>query len=226
MDVLVVGGSEQDEAKLAGAFAGAESSFVIRRLRFPATARCRALVFEAADRPELAALGLALARSEAHFDEVPLLLAVSAQVLARVDPMNGFDELLLHPYTEEELGLRLSALEFRRNGTAGRERMGGIVFDHRKREVEVNGRAVSLTTKEFALFSYLWTQRGRVLTRRTLLNRIWGEGAEVGPRTVDIHVRRLRVKLGGSVPLETLRGTGYKLRVHSAELPDRAVAER
>ena len=69
-----------------------------------------------------------------------------------------------------------------------------------------------LTAKEFALLAFLAQNRGRVFSRESLLARVWGGRYEGGARTVDIHVRRLRMKLGDAFPLETLRGAGYKLR--------------
>jgi DNA-binding response OmpR family regulator len=80
-----------------------------------------------------------------------------------------------------------------------------------------NGQAVALTAKEFALLVYLCERRGKVLSRDHLLARVWGNRYDGGPRTVDIHVRRLRAKLGDALPLETLRGSGYKLRMPEAE---------
>jgi DNA-binding response OmpR family regulator len=78
--------------------------------------------------------------------------------------------------------------------------------------VSSDGRRVTLTAKEFALLAFLAAHRGRVFTREALLARVWGSRYEGGARTVDIHVRRLRAKLGDALPLETLRGAGYKLR--------------
>jgi DNA-binding response OmpR family regulator len=81
---------------------------------------------------------------------------------------------------------------------------------------------VTLTAKEFALLAFLSGNRGRVFTRDALLARVWGARYEGGARTVDIHVRRLRAKLGDALPLETLRGAGYKLRspAEQAAAPD------
>ena len=87
------------------------------------------------------------------------------------------------------------------------------MVDKAGHEVIVDGRRVPLTAKEFALLAYLCERRGKVLSREHLLARVWGNRYEGGPRTVDIHVRRLRAKLGDALPLETLRGAGYKLRV-------------
>ena len=80
-------------------------------------------------------------------------------------------------------------------------------------EVTKGGQPIALTAKEFALLVYLCERRGKVLSRDHLLARVWGNRYDGGPRTVDIHVRRLRAKLGDALPLDTLRGSGYKLRV-------------
>ena len=90
--------------------------------------------------------------------------------------------------------------------------MGSMVIDRAAHDVTLHGRRIVLTAKEFALLAFLATNRGRVFSREALLARVWGARYEGGARTVDIHVRRLRAKLGDALPLETLRGAGYKLR--------------
>ena len=181
--------------------------------------RPRALVFEALDRPDLAVAALRAVRKEPYFDNVGALIAVTVGQIARIEPSSGFDDFVLHPYVPEELYGRIRALEWRRSefATEERHKVGGIVIDKAAHEVRVEGRAVSLTAKEFALLAYLCERRGKVLSRDHLLSRVWGNRYDGGPRTVDIHVRRLRAKLGDSLPLETLRGSGYKLRVPDAE---------
>jgi DNA-binding response OmpR family regulator len=87
----------------------------------------------------------------------------------------------------------------------------GIVIDAPGHAVHVYGRPVSLTVKEFTLLHYLYERRGVVISRQELLRDIWGENYGVGPRTVDIHVRRLRAKLGADW-IETIRRVGYKFR--------------
>jgi DNA-binding response OmpR family regulator len=80
-------------------------------------------------------------------------------------------------------------------------------------EVTVDGRKIDLTHQEFALLRFLSQHRGRVFSREQLLNRVWGVNYYGGSRTVDIHVRRLRMKLGSVAdPIETVRGAGYKMR--------------
>ncbi|MBX3183237.1 MAG: response regulator transcription factor [Polyangiaceae bacterium] len=175
--------------------------------------RPRALVFEALDRPDLAVGALRAVRREAQFDGVGALIAVTVGQVARVEPSAGFDDFVLCPYVPEELYARIRALEWRRSefATEERHKVGDIVVDRLGQEVTVAGRPVQLTAKEFALLAHLCEHRGKVLTREQLLSRVWGTGYEGGPRTVDIHVRRLRAKLGETLPLETLRGSGYKL---------------
>jgi DNA-binding winged helix-turn-helix (wHTH) protein len=112
---------------------------------------------------------------------------------------------------------RCGPREWTRSEFATEERLkiGSLVVDRAAHEVSVDGRRVTLTAKEFALLAFLAANRGRVFSRETLLARVWGSRYEGGARTVDIHVRRLRAKLGDALPLETLRGAGYKLRAPS-----------
>jgi DNA-binding winged helix-turn-helix (wHTH) protein len=174
----------------------------------------RALVFEALDRPDLAVAALRAVRKEPFFDSVGAIIAVTVGQVARIEPSSGFDDFVLHPYVPEELYGRIRSLEWRRSefATEERHKVGAIVIDKAGHEVSVGGRPVNLTAKEFALLAYMCERRGKVLSRDHLLARVWGNRYDGGPRTVDIHVRRLRAKLGDALPLETLRGSGYKLR--------------
>lgn len=184
----------------------------------------RAFLFEALDRPDLAIAALKAVRKESTFDGVAALVSVTVGQVARIEPSSGFDDFVLHPYVPEELYARIRALEWRRSefATEERHKVGGIVVDRAAHEVTLGGRPVPLTAKEFALLAYLCERRGRVLSRDHLLANVWGNRYEGGPRTVDIHVRRLRAKLGDAFPLETLRGSGYKLRTPDAPPGDEA----
>ena len=89
-----------------------------------------------------------------------------------------------------------------------------LVIDIAVYEVRLAGRRIELTHQEFELLRYLAQHRGRVFTREALLERAWGYRYAGGTRTVDIHVRRVRAKLGedaGSL-IETVRNVGYKMR--------------
>jgi DNA-binding winged helix-turn-helix (wHTH) protein len=182
----------------------------------------RALLFEALDRPDLAVAALRAVRKEPFFDTVGAIISVTVGQVARIEPSSGFDDFVLHPYVPEELYGRIRSLEWRRSEFATEERykVGPIVVDRSGHEVTVQGRPISLTAKEFALLAYMCERRGKVLSRDHLLARVWSNRYDGGPRTVDIHVRRLRAKLGDALPLETLRGSGYKLRAPDAEHED------
>lgn len=87
----------------------------------------------------------------------------------------------------------------------------GLELDLARRVVRVDGREASLTRREFDLLAYLHQRRGVALSRRELMARVWGSGYLAGDRTVDVHVRRVRVKLGRHADrLRTLRGYGYR----------------
>ena len=84
-------------------------------------------------------------------------------------------------------------------------------MDTGRREVLRDGDVVALTTREFDLLAYLIANRGLALSRRQLLDGVWGEGWYGDERTVDVHVRQLRKKLGDDLPLTTVWGVGYRL---------------
>ena len=181
----------------------------------------RAIVFEAGDRPDLAVASLRAARREPRLQDVPALIQLPTRQVARLEPSSGFDDFIVAPYDPVELYARIRALEWKRSefSTEERFKIGPLVIDRAAHEVTLDGRRVALTAKEFALVVYLAANRGRVFSRDVLLARVWGARYEGGARTVDIHVRRLRAKLGDGLPLETMRGAGYKLRAPRGEEP-------
>jgi len=187
----------------------------------------RALIVEGIDRPDLAAAALRALRRESRLESVGALLAISVAQVGRFDPSTGFDDFILVPYVPVELYARIRVLEWQRSEFATEERMkiGAMVIDRAAREVLLGGVSVALTAKEFSLLAYLCERRGKVVSRDELLRRVWGSDYEGGARTVDIHVRRLRAKLGAALPLVTMRGSGYKLEAPSGERPQPSGSE-
>jgi DNA-binding winged helix-turn-helix (wHTH) protein len=177
----------------------------------------RTMVFEAGERPDLAAAALRAARKVPELGEIPTVVTLPPRQITSFDPASGFDDFIVMPCVPAELYARIRALEWRKSEFATEERLkiGALLVDRAAHEVSVEGRRVTLTAKEFALLAFLAANRGRVFSRETLLARVWGSRYEGGARTVDIHVRRLRAKVGDALPLETLRGAGYKLRAPS-----------
>jgi DNA-binding response OmpR family regulator len=123
------------------------------------------------------------------------------------------DELLLPGAPAAEIRVRLGMLR-RRLGPPepARVRLGPLTLDTDAYRVTVHGRALDLTYKEFELLRYLAERPGRVFTRPALLREVWGYDFYGGTRTVDVHIRRLRAKLGPELEslIETVRGVGYR----------------
>lgn len=178
----------------------------------------RAIVVEAGARPDLGALVLRNLRKEPRLEGVGTILAIDHQHIARFDPASMFDDFILTPVVPAELYARIRAVEWRKSEFANEEqvKLGDIVIDRAAREVLREGVAVSLTAREFELLVYLADSRGRVVSRTELLERVWGSGYEGGSRTIDIHVTRLRSKLGPALDLSTFRGAGYRLGAPTA----------
>jgi hypothetical protein len=175
--------------------------------------RIRAIVIEALDRPDLAVAALRALRREPELSGVGAIVAVSPGQVAQIDPSSGFDDFVLVPYVPAELYARVRNVEWRHSEFANEERMkvGSLVIDRLGHEVSVDGKVTRLTAREFALLVYLCDRRGRVVSRDDALAEVWGDSYDGGARTVDIHVRRLRQKLGKAFPLKTMRGAGYKV---------------
>ncbi len=154
-------------------------------------------------------------RDDGPLVEVPILVAVAVGRLQALDFSVGFDDFVLMPLVPAELYARMRQLDWK-TATFGSDevlKIDDLVIDIAGYEVRIAGRRIELTHQEFELLRYLAQHRGRVFTREALLERAWGYRYAGGTRTVDIHVRRVRAKLGelGSW-IETVRNVGYKLR--------------
>jgi DNA-binding response OmpR family regulator len=170
-----------------------------------------AVFVEAAGDGELGAFVVKRVRSVAA--KIPLLLGIERSQLSRIDPGWGHDDFVLVPYDPHELVARLRAAEWRASEFAQPERikLGPLVLDLAAHEARVGAHAVALANREFDLLVFLARGRGRVLRRAEILAHVWGVRAESAGRSLDVHVRRLREKLGAGVRIETVRGVGYRL---------------
>jgi len=151
-------------------------------------------------------------RDEDVLADVPILLSVRAEDLNGT-PLEA-EELLVPPFTPAELEARIARA--RRRLGAGEEAQtvlaGSLVVDLITYQVTVGGEPVDFAFKEYELLRFLVTHPGRVFSREALLNRVWGYDYYGGARTVDVHVRRLRAKLGAEHAgrIRTVRGVGYR----------------
>jgi DNA-binding response OmpR family regulator len=151
-----------------------------------------------------------------------LLLTALSQSVEKVAGLKlGADDYVTKPFDTLELMARVEALlrrspnrpENKTNGTQEVYRFGAIVMDTRKSRVTRDGQPVNLTSREFQLFRYLVEHRGVTVSREELLEQVWEMRGDINTRTVDVHVRRLRVSLGEAADVfETVHGFGYRAK--------------
>lgn len=124
----------------------------------------------------------------------------------------GADDYVAKPFGMMELMSRIRALLRRTETESGQYRCGCLTVDPGRHIVEVEGVEVTLTQKEFEVLCLLLKNRGQVLSREQLIEHVWGYAFTGESRTVDVHVRTLRQKLGEAGGyIETVRGYGYKI---------------
>ena len=153
-------------------------------------------------------------RADAHLSDVPVLMLTART--SEIDKVKGLetgaDDYVVKPFGIMELQARVKAL-LRRAGRPRTESVltcGDLEIDPAAREVRKNGVPVELTYKEFELLRLLCSRRGTVLTRDDILQAVWDYDFAGETRTVDMHVKALRQKLGEDV-ITTVRGVGYKM---------------
>jgi DNA-binding response OmpR family regulator len=160
--------------------------------------------------------GFEVCRRLRQRSDVPVLFLTARD--DEVDRIAGFDvgadDYVVKPFSPKEVVARVQAILRRarpaRPSTAIKLD-NGIVVDTERREVTVEGEPVALATQEFELLAFLVHNRGLALTRQQLLDGAWGVDFEGDARTVDVHVRQLRRKLGDGLGLSTVWGVGYRL---------------
>ncbi|MCL2747132.1 MAG: response regulator transcription factor [Oscillospiraceae bacterium] len=166
--------------------------------------------------PELSGLEV-LRRLRRDKPEMPVLLLTARDAVT--DKVTGLDcganDYMTKPFAIEELLARIRAL-LRSRHRAGKEvSVGALALYPESRTVAVNGEPVHLSRREFDLLHCLMENRGIVLSRDTLLNRVWDYTYDGGANTVDVYIRYLRAKLEeprGLKLIETVRGVGYVIR--------------
>lgn len=152
-------------------------------------------------------------REDPRTADIPIIgLVVKSKI--GDDPLVSLDELLFHPLRAGELFIRIKRLLIKAGGGVDKSRIrfGDLIINLESYEVTIAGKSIGLTYKEFALLRFLAEHPCRVYDRQTLLNQIWEYDYYGGSRTVDVHIRRLRAKLGskyGSM-IQTVRHVGYR----------------
>lgn len=154
----------------------------------------------------------------------PVIVITTEGGLSAVTAEWGVDDVILDTAGPAEVEARIRiaigkhmALRTASDPTSGEIRTGDIVIDEKAYTAKVKGRTLDLTFKEFELLKYLAQHPGRVFTRAQLLQEIWGYDYFGGTRTVDVHIRRLRAKLGPEFEsiIGTVRNVGYRFTLPS-----------
>ncbi|HEY2813178.1 MAG TPA: response regulator transcription factor [Acidimicrobiales bacterium] len=162
--------------------------------------------------------GLELCRRLRMSSDVPVIMLTARD--GEIDRVLGLelgaDDYVTKPFSPRELVARVKAILRRSDGAARTHgptvhTAGRVEVDTGRAEARVDGEVVALTTREFALLLYLAENKGLALSRRQLLDGAWGADWYGDERTVDVHVRQLRKKMGDALPLATVRGIGYRL---------------
>jgi two-component system alkaline phosphatase synthesis response regulator PhoP len=146
--------------------------------------------------------------------KIPVIGLITQEVLNNSGNYLEVDDFVIQPWESRELVARARRLLQKNTREDEVIRRGDLDIDLANCEVRVEGRIVELTFKEYELLKFLAQDQGRVFTRETLLNKVWGYDYFGGDRTVDVHVRRLRskIELSGQTFIETVRNIGYRFK--------------
>lgn len=169
--------------------------------------------------PEIS--GIEVCRAIRTTSSIPIIMltAKDSEIDKVVGLELGADDYVTKPYSSRELVARIKAV-LRRGSVednsqeAGVHSAGNIRMDIERHAVSVNGAAISLPLKEFELLEFLIRNKGRVLTRGQLIDRVWGDDYYGDTKTLDVHIKRLRSKIevdpANPILIQTIRGLGYK----------------
>ena len=145
-----------------------------------------------------------------------MIALISTPTLHTVIGEQGLDDFIMKPWNLDELSTRIRRLVSKANRENEETiiKVGDLTIDPIRCEVELGGRLLALTFKEYELLKLLATSKGKVFTREALLNEIWGYDYYGGDRTVDVHIRRLRSKIEDPEHafIDTVRNIGYKFK--------------
>jgi DNA-binding response OmpR family regulator len=167
----------------------------------------------AAGAPDEAAECLCRLREDESLGDLPVVLAVDASQLSGGGEVLDAHELIVTPFGADELRARIARARRRVHGVEDGDvvRVGTLELRLATYQVHIAGEPVDFAYMEYELLKFLATHPGRVFSREALLNRVWGYDYYGGARTVDVHVRRVRAKLGSEHHrIRTVRSVGYR----------------
>jgi DNA-binding response OmpR family regulator len=153
---------------------------------------------------------------------LPVVTLLSNDSLDVLEDAADVDDFVMEPWNANEVTARVRRILQRKMAEENKDliKCGDVAIDLARCEVVYRGRLVELTFKEYELLKFLVTNKGRVFSRESLLNSVWGYDYFGGDRTVDVHIRRLRSKLDESDCIETVRNIGYRFRDDAESVSD------
>ena len=174
------------------------------------------LVFVAIDGAATSSEAMSIAQSIKKDSHLPVIALLSREALSRLDSSLAADDFVIEPWDAAEVLARAKRILGKTKDAVELEiiECGELTIDLARYEVYVSDRLIELTFKEYELLRFLACNKGRVFTRETLLNEVWGYDYYGGDRTVDVHIRRLRSKIEDPTHtfIETVRNIGYKFK--------------
>jgi len=148
--------------------------------------------------------------------QIPLIALVSGEKLNGLNSDTSVDDFVVKPWEANEVTARIKRILRQKESIDSEDiiKCGDLVIDLAKCEVSLSGKPIILTFKEYQLLKFLASNQGKVFTRESLLDKVWGWEYYGGDRTVDVHIRRLRGKIEDPTHtfIETVRNIGYRLR--------------
>lgn len=154
-------------------------------------------------------------KNHRELKHIPVVALVDVRDSVNLDFSIGLEDFLVRTDSFEELSTRIRFVLWRLSKVDSKDtiKAGSLVMNLGSYSVALKGESLDLTYKEFELLRFLMTHRGRVFSRDALLRHVWGEEYLGGTRTVDVHIRRLRAKIGPQFDelIQTVRNVGYKM---------------
>lgn len=155
-----------------------------------------------------------LSRLRKKILDIPVILILRVNTISELDATWFFDDFVLYPFRKGEINARLKRILSETSEDEDEISIGQLRINMKEYAVYLHNEKIELTYKEFELLRLFLLNRGTVFSRKDVLSRIWGMEYIGGTRTVDVHIRRLRSKLGDDFNsiIETVRNVGYKCR--------------
>lgn len=191
-----------------------EAGSIEEAVEAPSRIHIDIILLDLTSRDEPAAQRCRSLKNNVAFRDVPVVAFVSEHQLAALDVSADVEDIIIQRDSADEALFRIKRVLWKKtySRSAAAITIEDLVIDLENYEASIKGQSLYLTFKEFELLKFFLLNRGRVFTRDDLLDKVWGYDNYVGTRTVDIHIQRLRHKLGTPVGdmIVTVRNVGYK----------------